>query len=245
MATAILAEDEPLLLAQLKDTLAEAWPELELVGEAASGMAAMRLIDDRAPDIAFLDIRMPDLSGLEVAHHAAGRCHIVFITAYDEYAVKAFEKGAIDYVLKPVEPARFMATVARLKSRLASPPTDLRHLLSHMSTRGEGRLRWIQASVGNTIKFITVEEVYYFQSDTKYTRVVSEQGEALIRKSLKELSDELDPEHFWQVHRGTVINMNRISAVQRDGDGGMTVLLKGCPDKLNVSQTYQARFRQM
>jgi len=138
-----------------------------------------------------------------------------------------------------------MATVTRLKTRLQSPPADLRNLVSQLTARGEGRLRWIQASVGNTIKFITVEEVFYFQSDTKYTRVVSEQGEALIRKSLKELSDELDPEHFWQVHRGTVINMNRISTVQRDGDGGMTVLLKGCPDKLTVSQTYQARFRQM
>jgi len=245
MPTAILAEDEPLLLAQLKETLASAWPELKIVGEAATGIAAMRMIDDLAPDIALLDIRMPDASGLEVARHAAGRCHIVFITAYDNYAIQAFEQGAVDYVLKPVEAARFMATVTRLKSRLQSPPADLRNLVSQLSARGEGRLRWIQASVGNTIKFITVEEVFYFQSDTKYTRVVSDQGEALIRKSLKELSDELDPEHFWQVHRGTVINMNRISAVQRDGDGGMTVLLKGCPDKLIVSQTYQARFRQM
>jgi DNA-binding LytR/AlgR family response regulator len=135
--------------------------------------------------------------------------------------------------------------VARLKTRLHTPPADLRHLLAQLSARGEGRLRWIQASVGNTIKFITVDEVFYFQSDTKYTRVVSDQGEALIRKSLKELTDELDPERFWQVHRGTVINMDRIQAVQRDGEGGMTVMLKGCPDKLAVSQSYQARFRQM
>ncbi len=245
MATAIIAEDEPLLRAQLKETLAAAWPELEILGEAGDGITAIRMIDDKAPDIAFLDIRMPDLTGLEVARHASSRCHIVFITAYDEYAVQAFEQGAVDYVLKPVEPARFMATVARLKTRLVSPPADLRHLLSQLGTRGENKLRWIQASVGNTIKFITVEEIYYFQSDTKYTRVVSDQGEALIRKSLKELSDELDGEQFWQVHRGTVINMNRISAVQRDGDSGMVVMLKGCPDKLTVSQSFQQRFRQM
>jgi DNA-binding LytR/AlgR family response regulator len=245
MPTAILCEDEALLRAQLNETLAQVWPELSIIGEAADGFAASRLIDDKSPDIAFLDIRMPGLSGLDVARHAAGRCHIVFITAYDEYAIQAFEHGAVDYVLKPVEPARFVSTVARLKARLATPPADLRHLLSQLSGRSEGKLRWIQASVGNTIKFVTVEEVMFFQSDTKYTRVVSDQGEALIRKSLKELSEELDAEDFWQIHRGTIINMNRIAAVHRDGDGGMHVSLKGCTEKLPVSQTYQHLFRQM
>lgn len=244
MPTCIICEDEPLLRAQLKETLAAAWPELTVVGEAEDGIKASRMVDDLKPDIAFLDIRMPGLSGLEVARHAAARCHVVFITAYDEYAIQAFEQGAVDYVLKPVEAARFMTTVARLKSRLATPPADLRNLLSQLAGKPEGKLRWIQASVGNTIKFITVDEIIYFQSDTKYTRVVTAQGESLIRKALKELLEELDGETFWQIHRGTVINVNRIAAVQRDGEGGMTVLLKGCADKLPVSQTWQHRFRQ-
>ncbi len=244
MPTCIICEDEELLRSQLRETLAQTWPELVIAGEAGDGIAGSRMIDDLKPDIAFLDIRMPGMSGIDVARHAAGRCHIVFITAYDEYAIRAFEQGAVDYVLKPVEPARFLTTVARLKSRLSSPPADLRNLISQLGARPEGKLRWIQASVGNTIKFITVDEVFYFQSDTKYTRVVTAQGESLIRKPLRELLDELDDEAFWQIHRGTIINVARVSAIQRDGEGGMTVLLKGCNDKLPVSQTWQHRFRQ-
>jgi DNA-binding LytR/AlgR family response regulator len=244
MPTCIICEDEVLLREQLKETLAQTWPELVIAGEAKDGVAGSRMVDDLKPDIAFLDIRMPGMSGIDVARHAAGRCHIVFITAYDEYAIRAFEQGAVDYVLKPVEPARFLTTVARLKARLSTPPADLRNLISQLTSKAEGKLRWIQASVGNTIKFITVEEVFYFQSDTKYTRVVTAQGESLIRKSLKELLDELDGEAFWQIHRGTIINVARVSSIQRDGEGGMTVLLKGCNDKLPVSQTWQHRFRQ-
>jgi DNA-binding LytR/AlgR family response regulator len=244
MPTCIIVEDEAILRAQLKETLAQTWPELIVKGEAEDGIIGARLIDDLTPDIAFLDIRMPGMSGLDVARHAAGRCHIVFITAYDEYAVRAFEHGAIDYVLKPVEPARFFSTVARLKARVSTPPADLRNLISQLSTKPEGKLRWLQASIGNTIKFITVAEVIYFQSDAKYTRVMTEQGESLIRKPLKELLDELDGEAFWQIHRGTLINVARILSIQRDNEGGMSVLLKGCTDKLPVSQSWQHRFRQ-
>ena len=244
MSTCIICEDEELLRAQLKETLVQTWPELAIAGEAGDGLSGSRMIDDLKPDIAFLDIRMPGMSGLDVARHAAGRCHIVFITAYDEYAIRAFEQGAVDYVLKPVEPARFLTTVARLKSRMSTPPADLRSLISQLAARPEGKLRWIQASIGNTIKFITVEEVFYFQSDTKYTRVITAQGESLIRKPLKELLDDLDDDAFWQIHRGTIVNVSRVAGVQRDGEGGMTVLLKGRDDKLPVSQTWQHRFRQ-
>ncbi len=244
MPSCIVVEDERFLREQLKETLAQTWPELVVAGEAEDGIAGARMIDDLKPDIAFLDIRMPGMSGIDVARHAAGRCHIVFITAYDEYAIRAFEQGAVDYVLKPVEPVRFLATVTRLKSRLSAPPADLRHLIAQLTSKPEGKLRWIQASVGNTIKFITVEEVFYFQSDTKYTRVMTAQGESLIRKPLKELLDELDGQAFWQIHRGTIINVSRVAEIQRDGEGGMTVRLKGCNDKLAVSQTWQHRFRQ-
>jgi len=244
MPTCIICEDEDLLRLQLKETLAQTWPELIIAGEAGDGVTGSRMIDDLKPDIAFLDIRMPGMSGIDVARHAAGRCHIVFITAYDEYAIRAFEQGAVDYVLKPVEPARFLTTVARLKTRMTAPPADLRNLIAQLGAKPEGKLRWIQASVGSTIKFITVDEVFYFQSDTKYTRVVTAQGESLIRKPLRELLDELDDEAFWQIHRGTIINVARVAAIQRDGEGGMTVLLKDCKDKLPVSQTWQHRFRQ-
>ena len=244
MPICIICEDEVLLREQLKQTLANTWPELVIAGEAEDGVTGARMIDDLKPDIAFLDIRMPGMSGIDVARHAAGRCHIVFITAYDEYAIRAFEQGAVDYVLKPVEPARLLTTVARLKARLTTPPADLRNLISQLTVKPEGKLRWLQASVGNTIKFITVDEVLYFRSDTKYTRVMTVEGESLIRKPLKELLDELDADAFWQIHRGTIINVARVSSIQRDGEGGMTVLLKGCKDKLPVSQTWQYRFRQ-
>jgi DNA-binding LytR/AlgR family response regulator len=244
MPTCIICEDEAILTKQLKETLTQTWPELVIKGEAEDGVTGARMIDDLSPDIAFLDVRMPGMSGVDVARHAAGRCHIVFITAYDEYAISAFEHGAVDYVLKPVEPARFSATVARLKSRVSAPPADLRNLIAKLGAKREGKLRWIQASSGSTIKFITIDEVIYFQSDTKYTRVTTEQGESLIRKPLKELLDELDGDAFWQIHRGTIINVARVAAIQRDGDGGMTVALKGCNDKLPVSQSWQHRFRQ-
>ena len=244
MPTCIICEDEVLLREQLKETLAQTWPELVIVGEGDDGVTGARMIDDLKPDIAFLDIRMPGMSGIEVARHAAGRCHVVFITAYDEYAISAFEHGAVDYVLKPVEPPRFLATVARLKSRLTAPPADLRNLISQLTAKPEGKLRWLQASIGNTIKFITVDEVFYFQSDAKYTRVITALGESLIRKPLKELLDELNSETFWQIHRGTIINVARVASIQRDGEGGMTVMLKDCADKLAVSQTWQHRFRQ-
>ena len=246
MPKALIAEDEPLLRRQLRDTLAALWPELTVVAECEDGIQALHGIEQHAPDIVFLDIRMPGLTGLEVARQVASRCHVVFITAYDEHAVAAFESGAVDYVLKPVQPARLSTTVARLKQRLLTPPPDLQNLLARLAQApAKGHLSWVQATSGNKLRVITVDEVLCFQADAKYTRVLTRGAEALIRKPIKELVEELDPAQFWQIHRSTIINIRSIDVVHRHDDGRMDVLLAGCNDRFPVSQTYQHRFRQM
>src|SRR4029453_10389336 len=212
--TALIAEDEPLMRERLKDKLREVWPELAVVAEAEDGDEAVAMFDEHHPQIAFLDIRMPGRSGLEVAAEIGGRCHVVFITAYDQYAVKAFEAGAADYLLKPVETDRLVAMKERMERKLATPPIDLSELVAQLrsSVKGEtGRMKWVKAAVGKQVKLIPVDEVLYFQSDTKYTRVVLASGEALIRTPLKDLLSELDPERFWQVHRGTIVNLDAVS----------------------------------
>ena len=206
--TALIAEDEAMLRAQLRTRLAHAWPELAVVAEAENGEQALALQRELEPDIVFLDIRMPVRSGLEVAEALAGACHVVFVTAYDEYAVTAFEQGAVDYVLKPVTPERMAKVVQRLKDRLDRPPADLATVLAQLEAReGGGPLRWIKASLGASMRLIPVDEVHYFQAEDKYTKVVTGEGDALIRKTIKELFDELDSELFWQVHRGTIVNL--------------------------------------
>jgi DNA-binding LytR/AlgR family response regulator len=248
--TAIVAEDEAPLREQLLEQLRALWPELQIVGAAGDGIEALRLLEQRRPDILFLDIQMPGASGQEVARAAAGRCHIVFVTAFDQHAVEAFEQGAVDYVLKPVLPARLFATVSRLRERLnAGParPEAVEVVLEQLRAPSTGRptLRWINASVGQNLRVITVDEVLYFQADNKYTRVVTDQGEALIRKPLKELVDELDPQQFWQIHRSTLVNAAAIDRIARDMRGRMLVHVKGCSDTLLVSDTYAHLFRQM
>lgn len=245
MPTAVIAEDEPLLRAQLKARLAEAWPELDVVAEAANGDEAKRLVDAHAPDVVFLDIRMPVLSGIDVARGLAGRCHVVFVTAYDEYAVAAFEEGAADYVLKPVTAERLAKVVARLKPRLATPPLPITELLARLAERDGGTLRWIRASLGAAMQLIATEDVIYFQAEDKYTKVVTADSEALIRKPIKELYDELDPAAFWQVHRGTIVNLRAILRVERDWRDQPVILLKQRPEKLTVSRTFAARFKAM
>jgi DNA-binding LytR/AlgR family response regulator len=199
----------------------------------------------------FLDIQMPGATGLEVARQASGRCHVVFVTAYDQHAVAAFDQGAVDYVLKPVSAARLFTAVSRLKQRLGTPPARLEATLAALPTAGgvavpaRQFLRWINASVGQNLKLITVDEVSYFQADNKYTRVVTGEGEALIRKPLKELVEELDPEQFWQIHRSTLVNATSIASVTRDFRGRMLVKLKARPESLLVSDSYTHRFRQM
>jgi DNA-binding LytR/AlgR family response regulator len=245
--TALIAEDEPLLRAQIRKRLAEAWPELEIVAEAGNGEEALALAAEHRPDVAFLDIRMPVRSGLEVAREIGPGCHVVFVTAYDEYAVAAFEEGAVDYVLKPPEPARIAKVVARLKARLAAAPLDLTALLAKLAPRegSAGPLKWIRASLGASMRMIAVDDVVYFQAGDKYTRVISADGEALIRKPIKELYDELDPEAFWQIHRGTIVNLRAIARVDRDWRGEPVIVLRGRDEKLAVSRTFAHRFKSM
>ena len=246
--TAVLAEDEPLLADELVDLLKVLWPQLRIVARAGDGVAALNAIDAFLPDVALLDIHMPLLSGIEVARRIAGRCHVAFITSYDQHALEAFEAGAIDYVLKPPTAARLMTTVERLKGRLQQPPADLRRALKSVDQAPAAKpryLQWINASRGSAVQLITVDEIVYFRSDQKYTLVVTPDGEALIKKTIKELTDELDPTMFWQVHRSTVVNVHAIHSVTRDGRGSLTLRLKQRPETLPVSEAYNHLFRQM
>jgi DNA-binding LytR/AlgR family response regulator len=247
MTTAIIAEDEPLMRAQLKRKLAEVWPELEIVAEAENGALALEALEREEPDLMFLDIQMPVMTGIEVARRLAGRCHVVFVTAYDEYAVAAFEQGAIDYLLKPVETERLGVTVDRLKSQLDQPAADLGVIVDQLTqtVAPAARLRWIKASIGANIRLISVQEIAYFQSDEKYTRVVTADTEALIRKPIKELLDELDPELFWQIHRSTLVNVNHIAGIGRDFRGQPEIQLRNRADKLTVSRPFAHLFKQM
>jgi DNA-binding LytR/AlgR family response regulator len=247
MPTALIAEDEPMLRAQLKARLAEAWPELAIVGEAENGEQALACVDEHAPDVAFLDIRMPLVSGIDVARAIGGRCHIVFVTAYDEYAVAAFDEGAIDYVLKPVTPERIAKVAARVKARLGSAPLDLTALIARLAERDEGTapLRWIRASLCNAMQVIAVNDVVYFQAEDKYTKVVTHDAEALIKKPIKDLFDELDQEVFWQIHRATIVNLHAIARVERDWRDQPIITLKSRPEKLTVSRTFAHRFKAM
>jgi len=286
---AVLADDERLMRDQLRARLAEVWPELQIVAEAKNGLEAVQLVDEHRPDIVFLDIRMPGLTGVEaarqiaqlpprqrsddVAQGDAGRHdeeddeqddellpEIVFITAYDQYAVEAFEQGVADYVLKPAERERLQVTVDRIRKRLAArqagqsddapagPP--LQALLHQLSARlnpgaAPSYLQWIQATVGQAIQMIAVDEVLFFVSDEKYTRVQTAQVEALIRKPIKELVDEIDPKLFWQIHRSTLVNVKAISGVTRDFRGRQIVSVKGHGEKLEVSRSYTGLFKGM
>ena len=244
--TALIAEDEPMLRAQLRARLAQAWPELVIAAEAENGEQALALCEKLEPDVAFLDIRMPVLDGLEVAARIGGRCHVVFVTAYDEYAVTAFEQGAVDYVLKPVTADRMVMVVERLKQRLKGPPAELATVLEQLAARGsDGPLRWIKASLGASMRLIAVDDVQYFQAEDKYTRVITADGEALIRKTIKELGDALDPEYFWQVHRATIVNLRAIARVDRDYRDQPLITLKGRAEALAVSRTFAHLFKTM
>ncbi|MFO1317476.1 MAG: LytTR family DNA-binding domain-containing protein [Burkholderiales bacterium] len=250
--TAVVADDERLMREQIVGRLKEAWPELVIVGEAANGSEAIALAQSLEPDIVFLDIRMPGVDGLEAARALAGRAHVVFITAHDEYAIRAFEHGAVDYVLKPAEPERLAVTCARLRARLEHAPDPMTDLLAQLSQRlgGGGAapreyMRWVQASVGATLRMIPTGDILFFRAEDKYTRVQTATFEALIRKPIKELIDELDPKEFWQIHRATVVRVDAIVEVSRNLRGNQVVHLKGSGEKLEVSRTFNHLFRQM
>ena len=254
---ALIADDEPHLAGYLRERLAVVWPELDIVGVAGDGPEALRLIDEHDPDVLFLDIRMPGLTGLEVARRAAAGVHVVFVTAYDEYAVPAFEREAIDYVLKPVSDERLRETVRRLRERIrnAAPSAGLAAALETLgrmlparlglaSATGE-RLAWVRAAIGNQVRLIAVEEVCYFQANDKYTSVFTREGEALIRTSLRELAEQLDAAHFWQIHRSTIVNLAHVASSTRDLSGRIQIRLKSRPETLAVSRAFAHRFRQM
>jgi DNA-binding LytR/AlgR family response regulator len=258
-ATALIADDEPLLREALRRQLASVWPELEIVAEARNGREAVRLFDERHPDICFLDVHMPGLSGVDAANHIGRRAHVVFVTAYDHYAVQAFAQGALDYVLKPVEQARLAETVSRLKERLqaSKPAINTEQLLQQLSgqlaqLRSGGRsepLRWIRAQAGNTVRLIAIDDVDYFRSDAKYTLVAWRDGgqpaEAVVRTPLKDLIGQLDSEQFAQVHRSVVVNLRAIRHIKRHDNETAEIHLKGRGDVLPVSRNYVHVFRQM
>lgn len=258
MTSAVIADDERLMREQLRLRLAEVWPDLQIVAEAKSGQEAIDAVREHRPDLVFLDIQMPDKTGIEAAREIGEACHVVFITAYNQYAVDAFESGAVDYVLKPAERDRLELTVARLKKRLGTKPSDLGALLEKLTAKIERAeasagpagsaspyLQWIQASMGQQIRMIPVADILFFTSDEKYTRVQTEGYEALIRKPIKELVDELDPAMFWQIHRATIVNVKAIAGISRDFRGRQLVQVKGHAGKLEVSRNYTHLFKQM
>ncbi|WP_373990474.1 LytR/AlgR family response regulator transcription factor [Duganella sp. BuS-21] len=240
----LIAEDEPLLRAELQAALAALWPEALVVGAAADGVQALRMARELSPDIAFLDIRMPGLNGLDVARTFGSRIHVVFVTAYQEHALAAFDEGAVDYLLKPVDAARMAKAIERLRLRLGTAPPDLARLVQQLAPK-PAPPAWLQASMGNTIHFIDLTDVIYFAAELKYTRVVTGQLEAHIRTPLKELAEQLEAAGFWQIHRGYVVALKHIAAVSRDGDGALWLVLRGHGTRLPVSQRFQHRFKGM
>jgi DNA-binding LytR/AlgR family response regulator len=255
--TALIADDEPLLRKSLTRLLAQAWPELSVIAQARNGREAVELFEAQRPDMCFLDVHMPGLSGVEAARFIGRRAHLVFVTAFDQYAVQAFEHGALDYLVKPVESARLGDTVARLQERLraAQPAPETEALLEQLAAHlrkdpGPEPLRWIRASVGQTVRLIAVDEIDFLRSDEKYTRIAwrgdqGKPGEALIRTPLKELVAQLDAAHFVQVHRAVVVNLRAIGHVTRGDNETAQIHLKGRTEVLPVSRNYLHLFRQM
>ncbi|THD62874.1 LytTR family DNA-binding domain-containing protein [Phenylobacterium sp.] len=244
--TALIAEDEPVLREQLQALLATLWPRLNVVAAVSNGVEALAMYDQHQPQVMFLDIQMPGLTGLQVAQQVGGRCHVVFLTAYDAYAVAAFEQGAVDYVLKPYDDARLGASLRRVQERLGAAPPPLDALLQDLAAaRPKPYLTWIKASRGAEVDLIMVGDVCYFRSDTKYTSVFTESREALIRASIKELTAELDPSRFWQIHRSTIVNVEAIASVTRNMAGATVLKLKARPERLTVSEAHRKLFKHM
>ena len=250
---AVIADDESQLRVHLKSLLFKLWPDLIICGEAKNGQEALELIEKHRPDIAFLDIRMPGLSGMEVAKKVTESCWVVFITAYDKYAVEAFENEAIDYLLKPITHKRLEKAVRRLQKQIAAsikPPSDMSEIIEQAIARlyrkeKPGYLRWLKTQHGDGIRLVPVDEVCYFKASDKYTLIVTKDGELLIKKAIKELAHELDPNQFWRIHRGTIVNAHYITKVSRSLTGRGVVKLKNRPELLTVSRSYIHIFKQM
>jgi DNA-binding LytR/AlgR family response regulator len=244
---ALIAEDEPALRAEVRHALAELWPDLVVCAEVGDGIEAARVVEEQRPEVLFLDVAMPGMDGLEVARRASGKSHVVFITAYDEHAVPAFEEGAVDFLLKPLSIERLRRTVARLQARIGEAPPMLESLLGELRQALEKRrrLRWISVLEGRELRFVTTDEVLFFRSDHKYTAAVTREREHLVSRPLKQLVDDLDPEAFWRVHRSYVVNLRAILSVRRPSGGGMEIVLRDHPERIPVSQAYAHRFRHM
>lgn len=248
-ARALIAEDEAHVAVDLRARLAALWPELEIVGVARNGTEALERLEADKPDVAFLDIKMPGMSGLDVVRQLKHPCLIVFVTAYDQFAVEAFERAAVDYLVKPVADERLKRTVARLREAVKkSVAPDLSALVASLQDAmgaHPGRIKWIKASLGDTLRLVSIDEVCYFQSADKYTTVRTRDAELLVRMPIKELIPKLDPQQFWQIHRGTVVNARQILTATSDGDGHLTLKLRDRPESLAVSRSYAHLFKQM
>jgi DNA-binding LytR/AlgR family response regulator len=248
---AIIVEDEENLRHDLRRRLASLWPELVICGEAEDGIAAVNLIEELAPDVAFLDIKMPGVSGIDVARHAAGKCLTVFITAYDKYAVDAFENEAVDYLLKPIADERLEKMIDRLKNKLASPATYLAGMSTLLERidprilRQPEYLQWIRVPYRDGIRLVSVQEIYYFKATDKYTAVRTKEAEFLIRKAIRDLVDELDPRRFWRIHRATIVNIENIINVERSHTGSYHIRFLDLQEHLTVSRAYTHLFKTM
>jgi DNA-binding LytR/AlgR family response regulator len=247
--TAIIAEDELPQRQELRALLAQLWPELDIVAECEDGLAALSALAEHRPQVAFVDIRMPGVSGLEVARAAGTDCQVIFITAYGEYALRAFDEGAVDYLQKPVARERLGRAVERTRARLAKGATvDITALIDMVQAQlapGKQGIRWITASVGNTVRMFSIDEVLFFQAQDKYTRAVTAETEGHIRTPLKELLPALDSDTFWQVHRSVIVRVGAIRAVEKGEDGKLHLSIRGHPEVLPVSSAFQYRFRGM
>ncbi|MBV8500524.1 MAG: response regulator transcription factor [Paucibacter sp.] len=245
MTRILIAEDETLLATEIREELLRQWPEAQVVAVARDGHEALRLIEQHRPAVCFLDVQMPGLSGLDVARLIGRLAHVVFITAHERYALQAFDEGAVGYLLKPLDPARMAKTLLRLKERLNQQPADLGGLNALAVAQGPEPLRWITVLRGRELQLIAVDDVVYFRADNKYVAVVTADSEALISTPLKELILRVDGEHFWQVHRSTIVNAHAIKSVGRSLSGKLNISLKSRPETLEVSPAYAHRFKQL
>jgi DNA-binding LytR/AlgR family response regulator len=248
--SAVIAEDELPQRQELRALLTELWPDLDIVAECEDGLAALEALDVHRPQVAFLDIRMPGVSGLEVARAAGAQCQVIFTTAYEEYALRAFDEGAVDYLLKPIARDRLSRAIERARNRLSSGThVEMAALIDMVQARlrsgGHRGIKWITASIGNSVKMYSIDEVLFFQAQDKYTRVVTADSEGHIRTPLKELLAALDSETFWQVHRSVIVRVGAIRAVEKDTDGKLLLCVRGRSDVLPVSSAFQYRFRGM
>jgi len=247
MTGAVIAEDEPLVRREIRDMLATLWPELDILAEVGDGLEAVASVEKYRPNVFFLDIQMPGLNGLEVAQRLNGRAHVVFITAFDQYAVSAFEHGALDYVLKPISRARMGVAIERLRSRLSQPPADLHRiaeLLKELAPPDSRYLKWLTVPYAGELRVLAVAEISYLRAEQKYTTVVTPQGGFLLTSSLRQMREKLDPQVFWQIHRGVVVNVAAIDRIYRTFRGALEVKVKGRDELLPVSATHAHLFRE-